>query len=123
MRFAGSQLTNFIDGTNFDNIAKMGHQSRSHVNNASMESDALIDRADIQAEAEIEAAKYGAMATRAQGAAAGQSSMASGIGSMVSGIAGGLGSMAKKTPAAVPQPTATQAFDAGTYFANSFLNR
>ena len=93
MRFAGSQLTNFIDGTNFDNIAKMGHQSRSHVNNASMESDALIDRADIQAEAEIEAAKYGAMATRAQGAAAGQSSMASGIGSMVSGIAGGFGNM------------------------------
>lgn len=121
MRFAGSQLSNFIDGTNFDNIAKMGHQSRAHVDNASMVADGLVDQADINAEARIEAAKYGADATRAEGAAAGQSSMFSGLGSMASGIAGGIGSRPKPT-SSVPQPTALEAYDAGTFFANSFLN-
>ncbi len=93
MRFAGSQLSNFISGTNFDNIGKAGIQSRASDNNARMVSDSYVKQADINADATVKAAKFGASATRAQGAAAGQSSMFSGLGSMASGIAGGFASM------------------------------
>ncbi len=94
MRFAGSQLSNFISGTNFDNIGKAGIQSRASDNNARMVSDAYVEQADINADATVKAAKFGASATRAEGAAAGQSSMFSGLGSMASGIAGGFASKA-----------------------------
>ncbi len=96
MRFAGSQLSNFISGTNFDNIGKAGITSRANENNARRVSDAYVDMADINADATVQSAKYGASATRAQGAAAGQSSMFSGLGSMASGIAGGFASMGSK---------------------------
>ncbi len=92
MRFAGSQLSNFISGTNFDNIGKAGITSRANENNARRVSDAYVDMADINADATVQSAKYGASATRAQGAAAGQSAMFSGLGSMASGIAGGFAS-------------------------------
>ena len=92
MRFAGSQLSNFISGTNFDNIGKAGIISRANENNARMISDAYVDMADINADATVQSAKYGASATRAQGAADGQSSMFSGLGNMASGIAGGFAS-------------------------------
>ncbi len=123
MRFAGTQLTNFIDPTNFDAIGKSSINGRSIENQASIISDAYVDRADIQALADIEAAKYGASATRAQGAAQGQASMFSGLGNMASGIAGGFGTLANKTPAVKPQPTALEAFDAGTFFAQDYINR
>lgn len=93
MRFAGTQLTNFIDPTNFDAIGKSSIMGDSVMNQAAMQSEAYVDRADIKALADIEAAKFGASATRAQGAAQGQSSMFSGLGSMASGIAGGLAKM------------------------------
>jgi hypothetical protein len=120
MRFAGSQLSNFIDGTNFDNIGKAGITSRANENNARMVSDAYVEQADINADATVKAAKFGASATKAQGAAAGQSAMFSGLGSMASGIAGGF---ASRPEVKAPQPTSLEAFDAGTFFANSFLNR
>ncbi len=120
MRFAGSQLSNFISGTNFDNIGKAGIISRANENNARTVSDAYVDMADINADATVQSAKYGADATRAQGAAAGQSSMFSGLGSMASGIAGGF---ASRPAATVPTPTPMQAFDAGTFFAQDFINR
>ena len=93
MRFAGTQLTNFIDPTNFDAIGKSSIMGDSVMNQAAMQSEAYVDRADIKALADIEAAKFGASATRAQGAAQGQSSMFSGLGSMASGIAGGFANM------------------------------
>ena len=120
MRFAGSQLSNFISGTNFDNIGKAGITSRANENNARRVSDAYVDMADINADATVKAAKFGASATRAEGAAAGQSAMFSGLGSMASGIAGGFAS--RPTPT-VPKPTPTQAFDAGTFFAQDYINR
>ena len=118
MRYAGTQLSNFMDNDNFDNISKTAAKSRSQERMAYDKSQGLVDQADINAEATIQAAKYGASATRAQGAADGQSSMFAGLGSMASGIAGGIASRPSPT---VPQPTALEAFDAGTFFANSFL--
>ena len=93
MRFAGSQLTNFLSGTNFDNIGKAGIVSRANENNASVISDSYVDRADIAAEATVQSAKYGASATRAQGSAQGQSSMFSGLASGIGSIAGGIAKM------------------------------
>jgi len=111
MRFAGSQLTNFLSGTNFDNIGKAGIVSRANENNASVISDSYVDRADIQADATVQSAKYGASATRAQGAAAGQSAMWGGISSGISSLAGGIAKMpgagAPKTPGQ-PIPTNMQ---------------
>ena len=93
MRFAGTQLTNFIDPTNFDAIGKSSIMGNSLENRAAMQSEAYVDRADIKALADIEAAKFGASATRAQGAAQGQSSMFSGLASGVGSIAGGFANM------------------------------
>ncbi len=120
MRFAGTQLTNFFDPSNFDAVGKSSIMGGAKENMASMQSKALIDKSEIAADAMIEAAKYGADATRAQGAAQGQSSMFSGLGSMASGIAGGFAS--RPTPT-VPTPTIQQAKDAGTFFAQSYINR
>lgn len=119
MRYAGTNLSNFLSLDNLDSLSHAGAKSRSTENQASMISDAHVAKADIFGDAQIEAAKYGASATRAQGAAAGQSSMFSGLGSMASGIAGGIASRPSPT---VPKPTALESFDAGTFFANSFLN-
>jgi hypothetical protein len=93
MRFAGTQLTNFIDPTNFDPIGKSFINGQSMQNQAVMKGEGLVDRTDIQAEAEIEAAKFGASATRAQGAAQGQASMFSGLSSGIGSLAGGFAKM------------------------------
>jgi len=93
MRFAGTQLTNFIDPTNFDAIGKSSINGQSLQNRASMMSEAYVDRADIQALADIESAKFGASATRAQGQAQGQSAMWGGISSGISSLAGGVAKM------------------------------
>ena len=97
MRYAGTQLSNFMDNDSFDNISKTAAKSRSQERMAYDKSQGLVDQADINAEATIQAAKYGASATRAQGAAAGQASIASGIGSLASGIAGGFANMPTDT--------------------------
>ncbi len=94
MRFAGTQLSNYLDPSNFDNIAKSSMEARTTERNADMISKAHVEQADIMGDAAVKAAKYGASATVAQGAAAGQSSMFSGLGSMASGIAGGFASKA-----------------------------
>ena len=120
MRFAGTQLSSYLDSSNFDNIAKSSMEARTTERNADMVSDAYVKEADIMGDAKVKAAKFGASATVAQGAAQGQSSMFSGLGKMASGIAGGFAS--RPTPTA-PQPTPMEAFDAGTFFAQDYLNR
>ena len=111
MRFAGTDLTNFMSGTNFDNIGKMAHEARAHENNAMTVGEGLITRSDIAADATVDAAKFGASATVAQGAAQGQASMFSGIASGIGSIAGGFakkaGAGAPKTPGQ-PIPTNMQ---------------
>ena len=93
MRFAGTQLSNFMDPTNFDAIS-----------NASMEGDtrkrmgANIGRGTaeigaIQGQMYEDMAPYEAMAIRARGAQQGAAGWSQGIKGFASGIAGGISSM------------------------------
>ena len=106
MRFAGSQLSNFIDPSNFDAISKTSMKGRSTERMYQAGAEATVEKAGINAEAEIKSAKYGASATRAQGSAAGQSSMFSGIASGIGSIAGGFANRDKpKPPPGQPSPS------------------
>jgi len=110
MRFAGTQLTNFIDPTNFDAIGKSSINGQSLQNRASMISEAYVDRADIKALADIESAKFGASATRAQGEAQGQASMWGGLSKGIGSLAVGFANMpgAGAAPKGQPIPTNMQ---------------
>lgn len=88
-RFAGTQLSSYLDSSNFDNIAKSSMEARATERNADMISKAYVEQADITGDAKVKAAKYGASATVAQGAAKGQSAMFSGLASGIGSIAGG----------------------------------
>ncbi len=120
MRFAGTQLSSYLDPSNFDNIAKSSMEARTTERNADMISKAYVQEADIMGDAAVKAAKFGASATVAQGAAAGQSAMFGGIADGIGGIAGGFANRPKPT---VPKPTPAQAIDAGTFFAQDYINR
>lgn len=106
MRFAGSQLSNFIDPSNFDAISKTSMKGRSTERMYQAGAEATVEKANIDAEAMIKSAKYGASATRAQGSAAGQSSMFGGIANGIGSIAGGF--INRSTPKPAPgQPIPT----------------
>ena len=105
MRFAGSQLSNFIDPTNFDEVSKTSMKGRATERMSVAKADGMVDQADIYGDATIQSAKYGASATRAQGAAAGQASMVSGIASGIGSLAGGFANKAAPKPAGQPIPT------------------
>ena len=93
MRFAGTQLSNFIgDTTDFSQIAGMSQKGRSLERRAVMEGEGMVSNAGVQSMGKVKSAGYQADAIEAEGAAAGQSAIASGIGDMFSGLAGGIGS-------------------------------
>ena len=100
MRFAGTQLSSFMDPSDFDGISKKAMQGRATERMYAAGADATVEKAGINADAMIQSTKYGASATRAQGSAQGQASMfsgiASGIGSLASGFANKAG--AGETP-------------------------
>ncbi len=102
MRFAGSQLSNFIDPSNFDEISKTSMKGRSTERMYQAGAEAAVEKAGIDAEAMIKSAKYGASATRAQGSAAGQSAMMGGITSGIGSLAGGF--INRSTPKPAPSP-------------------
>ena len=104
MRFAGSQLSNFIDPSNFDEISKTSMKGRSTERMYQAGAEATVEKAGIDAEALIKSAKYGASATRAQGSAAGQSAMMGGIASGIGSIAGGFANRDKPKPSPPGQP-------------------
>ena len=106
MRFAGTQLGNFMDPTNFDNISLSSLQGKGMERMYNAEADFLVDKAGLDAESLIKQTKYGASATRAQGAEAGQAAMWGGISSGIGSLAGGLAKMpgAGKTPTPGPNP-------------------
>jgi hypothetical protein len=94
MRFAGTQLSNFLgDTTDFSKIGSTAMEGRSLERKATMGADAQVANAGVQSMGKIASAGYQADAIEAGGQAQGQASMASGIGSMVSGLAGSIGSM------------------------------
>ena len=86
MRFAGTQLSNFMGDTmDYSAIAGTSQKGRSMERQAVMKGEGLVANAGVQSLGKIQSAQYQADAIEAQGAAQGQQAMASGIGSMVSG--------------------------------------
>ena len=93
MRFAGTQLTNFLDPTNFDAIGKASIGGTGLQERALMASESYVDRAQLKADEMIQSAEFGAQATAAEGSAAGQSAMFSGLSSGIGSLAGGFAKM------------------------------
>ena len=94
MRFAGTQLSNFIgDTTDFTNIAGTAINGRSQERRAVMSGEADKAIASLNSKATILSAEHQADAIRAGGAAQGQASLWQGIGGAMSAIGGGIGSM------------------------------
>ena len=94
MRFAGTQLSNFMGGTmDYSQIAGTSAKGRSIERKATMQGEGLAANAGVKSLGAIASAEAKADAIVAGGQAQGQASMASGIGNMFSGLAGGIGSM------------------------------
>ena len=116
MRFAGSQISNFIDPSNFDEISKTSMKGRATERMSASKAAGIVDQADIYGDATIQSAKYGASATRAQGSAAGQSAMMGGIASGIGSIAGGFANKSTPKPTGQPIPTNMNPVDSpGSY--------
>ena len=94
MRFAGTQLANYIDTMDYSGMGAESQKGRSLERRAVMQGEGMVANAGVQSLGKIQSAQFQADAIEAQGQAAGQSAMASGIGSMVSGLAGGIGGLA-----------------------------
>ena len=113
MRFAGTQLTNFLDPTNFDAIGKASIGGTGLQERALMSAESYVDRAKLKADEMIQAAKFGGQALSAEGAAAGQSAMWSGLSSGIGSLAGGfakkpgtnIGTNRGITPFSQPHPS------------------
>ena len=99
MRFAGSQISNFMDTSNFDEISKASMKGRTQERMYDAQATGIATKAGIDAEGLIQRAKYGASSTRAQGSAAGQSAMWGGISSGIGNLAMGAANMPKSTKA------------------------
>ena len=94
MRFAGTQLSNFMgDTTDFSMISGESQKGRSLERRAVMQGEGYVANAGVQSLGKMKSAEFQADAIKAEGAAAGQSAMASGIGNLASGLAGGIGSL------------------------------
>ena len=93
MRFAGTELSNYMGTMDYSGLAGMSQKGRSMERRATMEGEAMVANAGVDSLAKMKSAEFGAEAIAAEGKAAGQSSMFSGLGSMFSGLAGGISSM------------------------------
>ena len=91
MRFAGTQLSNFMgDTTDFSQIAGASQRGRSMERRAVMQGEGMVGNAGVQSLGKMKSAEAQASAIEAGGQAQAQASMASGIGSMFSGLASGI---------------------------------
>ena len=98
MRFAGTQLSNFMGDVNdFSNISNKAQDGRSLERRATMMGEGLLANAGVEGLAQTKSSEFRADAIRAGGQAQGQAAMASGLGSMFSGLAGGISSMGSKS--------------------------
>lgn len=91
MRFAGTQLANYMDTMDHSAIAGESVKGRSMERRAVMEGEGMVANAGIQSLGAVQAADFQADSIRAQGQAQGQASMASGIASGVSNLMGAFG--------------------------------
>ena len=104
MRFAGTQLSNYLDPMNFDGISTAFMEGQAKERMYDRQADFLVDKAEIDGASLIKQAKYGASATRAEGAAGGSAAMFGGLANGIGGLASGLGSKLGSTPKAPGQP-------------------
>ena len=94
MRFAGTQLSNFIGDTNdYSAIAGTSQKGRSMHRRAAMEGEGMVANAGVQSLGKMRVSEFQADAIKAQGQAQGQASMFQGMASGISSLAGGLASM------------------------------
>lgn len=101
MRFAGTQLSNFLgDTTDFSKIGSTAMEGRSLERKATMGADAKVANAGVQSMGKIASAGYQADAIEAGGQAQGQAAMMSGLASGIGSLAGGLGSMSSAASSA-----------------------
>ena len=115
MRFAGTQMTNFMGDTmDFSKVANESILGRGRERQAAMQSEGLVANAGIKSVGAVQSAGYKAEAIRAAGAAQGQASMASGIGSLASGIVGGFASMPSSGSSYSFDPAGSQGNPFGT---------
>ena len=93
MRFAGTELSNYMGTQDYSGIAGASQKGRSMERRATMEGEAMVANAGVDSLAKMKSAEFGAEAIAAEGAAAGQSAMFSGLSQGISGLASGFGSM------------------------------
>jgi hypothetical protein len=91
MRFAGTQLANYIDTMDHSAIAGESVKGRSMERRAVMEGEGMVANYGLKSLGAVQAADFQADSIRAQGQAQGQAAMASGIASGVSNLMGGFG--------------------------------
>ena len=89
MRFAGTQLANYMDTMDYSAIGAESQKGRSLERRAVMQGEGMVANAGVQSLGKIQSAQFQADAIEAQGQAAGQSAMASGISSGISSLVGG----------------------------------
>ena len=93
MRFAGTELNNYMSTPDFTGLGRTMMQGASLQRQAADMAEGQVAMAGINSTAKVKSAGFEADAIKAQGAAQGQQAMASGLGSMFSGIAGGFGAL------------------------------
>ena len=89
MRFAGTEIANYLNPMDYSAIAGQSQKGRSMERRAVMQGEGMVANAGVQSLGKVQSAEYQADAIRAQGAAQGQASMASGISSGISSLFGG----------------------------------
>ena len=93
MRFAGTQLSNFMDPTNFDAISHSAMEGDTRKRMGANIGRGTAEIGAIQGQMYEDMAPYEAMAIRARGAQQGAAGWSQGISGLASGLAGGISSM------------------------------
>lgn len=89
MRFAGTELANYMNPMDYSAISGESQKGRSLQRRAIMQGEGMVANAGVQSLGKIQSAQFQADAIEAGGQAAGQSAMASGISSGISSLVGG----------------------------------
>ena len=94
MRFAGTQLSNFMgDTTDFSMISGESQKGRSLERRAVMQGEGYVANAGVQSLGKMRSAEFQADAIKAEADAAAETARAHGFERFASGLAGGIGSM------------------------------
>ena len=93
MRFAATNLNNFMDPMNFGAIGKANIMGQGLEERANIQGKAYLDRAEIKGDEIIGVAKAGLPAIAADASAASQASVMNGFTSGIQSLAGGIAEM------------------------------